>query len=94
MTVGDHIVGQAGLGRRNAELDVSRIEPIVRIEEPDAVVILRDGEKSSDAARRVAVIAMRPVKSYVPDRLIVQPRLRHAVGNHQVIGRHRLPLNA
>jgi len=70
--------------------DMIAVEPVVCIQQADAVIFLADRDQRADAARCISVIAMLPIQLEVPDLFAVDPRLRKTIGNEKVIGRYGL----
>src|SRR5262245_43383577 len=71
-----------------------RLKPIVGVEQRDRIVPLRCREDTADRARRPTVIGMSSVKSNMSDPLVVDPLLRKAVSDNNVIAGNRLTANA
>jgi len=72
-------------GRLDAPGNVVLVYPIVRIEQADAAIPLGRGEKQADAAGGIAAVAVLLVENDVPRLPAVDPFLRKAVGDKNVI---------
>jgi hypothetical protein len=70
------------------------LEPVVGVEQADGVVFLADRDQRADAARRVAEVAVVAIELEMAHARFVEPGLRKAVGDENVIRSDRLLANA
>jgi hypothetical protein len=82
------------LGGCEAFLEVIGLNPVVRIDHRDGQSALGCGPDAGNAPRRVAIVAMRPVEPQMPDTGRIDPILRKAIGDQQMVGGYALPVHA
>src|SRR5260370_4829083 len=71
-----------------------RRKPVIGIQKTDPLITFGNSKQRTQSACRGAKIAMRGIKLEMPDRLIIDPALREAVGNHDMIDMNRLRSHA
>ena len=80
--------------RRDAGSDMVLVDPIVGIKKANSVIGFRNAKQRAYPARRIAVIAMGAVEPDMAHARAVEPVLREAVGDKDVVGGESLRLHA
>lgn len=65
-------------------------KPVIRIEQPDAVVAFRNSQQGTKAAWRIAKISVYFIELYMPNILAVEPGLRMSICNDDMVAGDRL----
>jgi hypothetical protein len=65
-----------------------RLDPVVGVKQAYPIVFFSDREKSAKGARRIPIVGVIAIEPDMPDAGAVDPVLRHAIGDNNVVGRY------